>query len=77
MTAQIGDIVEKLGRTETSVQHRCGIGAMSPIIAAARAAKNRTNGGPEKKDDKAEETPLAEAVRDRRATSLSCACGAC
>jgi COP9 signalosome complex subunit 5 len=67
MTAQIGDLVEKLGKTEQSVQHRCGIGAMSPVIAAARAAKNKSGGG-DKKDDKEaknEETPLAKAVRDR------------
>lgn len=74
MTSQIGDLVEKLHRTETSVQHRCGIGAMSPIIAAARAAKGKMlgNGGDSsmgKEDDgkevKGEETALAKAVKDR------------
>lgn len=67
MTAQIGDLVEKLGRTEASVQHRCGVGAMSPVIAAARAAKNRslTEAKKDDKDPKSDETPLAKAVRDR------------
>lgn len=71
MTSQIGDLVEKLSRTETSVQHRCGIGAMSPIIAAARAAKNKGlesgfNGNvKENKEVKGEETALAKAVKDR------------
>ena len=67
MAAQIGDLVEKLGKTETTVQHRCGIGAMSPVIAAARAAKARL-GSADKKDDKeqkVEETQLAKVVRDR------------
>ena len=62
MTAQLGDLVEKLGKTETSVQHRCGIGAMSPIIAAARAAKNAQPGSIVK--DVKEETALAKIVKD-------------
>lgn len=77
MTAQIGDLVEKIGKTEQSVQHRCGIGAMSPIIAAARAAKSKTAGG-DKKDDKAakeEETPLAKAVRDSSKVSVEASHG--
>lgn len=64
MTSQIGDLVEKIGKTEQAVQHRCGIGAMAPIIAAARAAKSKQD----KKDDKEvknEETPLSKAVKDR------------
>lgn len=68
MTAQMGDLVEKIGKTEASVQHRCGIGAMSPIIAAARAAKHKQttgDGAMGKKEDKDQETPLAKAVRDR------------
>lgn len=72
MTSQIGDLVEKLSRTETSVQHRCGIGAMSPIIAAARAAQNKSSESSfksskasENKEVKREETLLAKAVKDR------------
>lgn len=67
MTSQIGDLVEKISKTEQSVQHRCGIGAMAPIIAAARAAKSKQASG-DKKDDKEvknEETPLSKAVKDR------------
>ncbi|SCV69624.1 BQ2448_2644 [Microbotryum intermedium] len=66
-TAQVGDLVEKLSKTESSVQHRCGIGAMSPVIAAARAksrdspSKDANKDGTHKKED---ETPLARAVRE-------------
>lgn len=63
MTSQIGDLVEKIGKTEQSVQHRCGIGAMAPIIAAARAAKNKQ--ASDDKEVKNEETPLSKAVKDR------------
>ncbi|KDE08164.1 COP9 signalosome complex subunit 5 [Microbotryum lychnidis-dioicae p1A1 Lamole] len=64
-TAQLGDLVEKLSKTDSSVQHRCGIGAMSPIIAAARA-KSRDSSSKDKDGTakKEEETPLARAVRD-------------
>lgn len=63
MTAQLGDLVEKLGKTEQSVQHRCGIGAMSPIIAAARAAKKNAATPGSAKETK-EETALAKVVKD-------------
>ena len=63
MTAQLGDLVEKLGKTEQSVQHRCGIGAMSPIIAAARAAKKNAVTPGSAKETK-EETALAKVVKD-------------
>ncbi|KAL8280701.1 hypothetical protein RQP46_007024 [Phenoliferia psychrophenolica] len=81
MTAQLGDLVEKLGKTESTVQHRCGIGAMSPVIAAARAAKSRNQSGPDsgKKDDgkeaKNEETALAKAVKDSTKVSLEASHG--
>ncbi|ORY41115.1 COP9 signalosome complex subunit 5 [Leucosporidium creatinivorum] len=77
MTSQIGDLVEKIGKTEQSVQHRCGIGAMAPIIAAARAAKNKSAGG-DKKDDnevKNEETALAKAVKDSTKVSVEASHG--
>lgn len=70
MTAQLGDLVQKIGKSETSVQHRCGIGAMSPIIAAARSQSRRNNGGGTEavEEKRTEETPLAKAVRDRSAS---------
>lgn len=64
MTAQIGDLVEKLGKTEMSVQHRCGIGAMSPIIAAARKAQGGPTAAGDKDKTSKEETALAKVVRD-------------
>jgi COP9 signalosome complex subunit 5 len=69
MTAQIGDLVEKIGKTESSVRHRCNIGAMSPVIAAARAnaTKSKTTGAGETTiaaDASKEETALAKAVKD-------------
>lgn len=64
MTSQISDVVEKISRTESSVQHRCGIAAMSPIIAAIRAA-NKSSQTPGQAAAKNEETPLAKAVHDR------------
>lgn len=75
MTAQLGDLVEKLGKTEQSVHQRCGIAAMAPIVAAVRqsskSAKSSTDKDKEakKRDEKdsakVEETPLQKAVRDR------------
>lgn len=63
MTDQLGDLVQKLGKTESSVGHRCGIGAMAPIIAAAEnAKKNADKDQPATRD---EETQLAKALRDR------------
>ncbi len=62
MTDQLGDLVQKLGKTEGSVGHRCGIGAMAPIIAAAKNAKKNADKDQPAKD---EETPLAKALRDR------------
>ncbi|KAI5476742.1 COP9 signalosome complex subunit 5 [Pseudohyphozyma bogoriensis] len=67
----ISDLVQKISKTESSVQHRCGIGAMSPVIAAVRAAKNRSGGagnaatgGAADKEKKDEETALSKAVKD-------------
>lgn len=62
MTAQIGDLVEKIGKTESTVRHRCGIGAMSPVIAAVRA--NKAAGTAAIDEPVKEETALAKAVRD-------------
>ncbi|KAK4057371.1 COP9 signalosome catalytic subunit rri1 [Microbotryomycetes sp. JL221] len=39
MTSQLGDLVDKLGKTEQSVQHRCGIAQMAPLVSAARQSK--------------------------------------
>lgn len=64
MTSQISDVVAKLGRTEGTVQHRCSIGAMSPVIAAARAASKAKLAGETDKEAASEETALAKAVRD-------------
>lgn len=72
MTAQIGDLVEKIGKTESSVRHRCNIGTMAPVIAAARAnatkAKNTTGAegtiASAAVDASKEESALAKAVRD-------------
>jgi len=63
MTDQLSDLVQKLGKTEASVGHRCGIGAMAPIIAAAKNAKK--NADKDHAAAKDEETPLAKALRDR------------
>lgn len=60
MTSQIGDLVAKIGKTEATVRHRCGIGAMSAVITAARANSKRTNA----EESAKEETPLAKAVKD-------------
>jgi COP9 signalosome complex subunit 5 len=68
MTSQLGDLVAKLGKTDQDVQHRCNIGALSPIIAAAKAAKGKAKAENDKgavaTADK-EELPLAKAVKDR------------
>lgn len=67
MTDQLGDLVQKLGKTHNSVGHRCGIGAMAPIIAAAKNAKKNANADKDKEQPakEEEETPLAKALRDR------------
>lgn len=70
MTSQLGDLVAKLGKTDSAVVHRCSIGHMSPIIAAAKAAKGKAKAdGAEASNDKdvskQEETPLTKAVKDR------------
>lgn len=77
MTAQLGDLVQKIGKSETSVQHRCGIGAMSPIIAAARSQSRRNNGGGTEavEEKRTEETPLAKAVRDSTKISVEASSG--
>ena len=70
MTSQIGDLVAKLGATETSVAHRCTIGAISPLISAARTALAKAKSSEPVSDDQTEdETPLAKAVRDRSVRS--------
>ncbi|KAK4702718.1 COP9 signalosome complex subunit 5, partial [Phenoliferia sp. Uapishka_3] len=74
MAAQIGDLVEKLGKTEATVQHRCGIGAMSPVIAAARA-KSVPFSGKDEKDPKSEETQLAKVVKDSTKVSVEASHG--
>lgn len=71
MTSQLGDLVAKLGKTDQAVQHRCNIGALSPIIAAAKAARgkakadNNEKGSSNDRDAAKEELPLAKAVKDR------------
>ncbi|KAM0752130.1 COP9 signalosome complex subunit 5 [Meredithblackwellia eburnea MCA 4105] len=67
LTAQVEDLVEKIGKTESTVQHRCNIGAMSPVIAAARALKNNKK---DDKDGKTEETALAKVVKDTSKLSI-------
>ncbi|CEQ43123.1 SPOSA6832_05016, partial [Sporobolomyces salmonicolor] len=37
-TSQLSDLVLKLNKTESSVQHRCGIAALAPLIVSARQA---------------------------------------
>lgn len=67
MTAQIGDLVAKIGKTEATARHRCNMGAMSPLIAAARVNSKRANGaamGTAAEESSKEETALAKAVKD-------------
>ncbi|GAA5912548.1 hypothetical protein JCM5296_003477 [Sporobolomyces johnsonii] len=46
VTSQLSDLVLKLNKTEPSVQHRCGIAALAPLIVSARQAiANAQHGG--------------------------------
>ncbi|KAK4052805.1 COP9 signalosome catalytic subunit rri1 [Microbotryomycetes sp. JL201] len=89
MTSQLGDLVQKLSNTEQSVQHRCGIASMAPLVAAARQTKAAKPSGKvkgkaiEHEEDatkegnvgKIEETLLQKAVRDSSQISLEASHG--
>ncbi|GAA5843413.1 hypothetical protein JCM3766R1_002944 [Sporobolomyces carnicolor] len=85
-TAQLTDLVSKLGRATPSTQHRCGIAALSPLIVQARQAlvEKAENGGEKgkgkAKDDKSDgtskktdldESQLAKVVRDSNKLATS------
>ncbi|KAM0786907.1 hypothetical protein ACM66B_002331 [Microbotryomycetes sp. NB124-2] len=71
MTSQLGDLVEKLGKTEQSVQHRCGISSMAPLVAAARQSKGSSKSTAGGGKGKAVEQHKDEASKDATGTVVS------